>query len=127
MRNFLIRWLLAAVAVWAASRVVPGIEVETVWAALLAAVALGLLGTVARPVVFILKILTFPITVLTLGLSALVLAFLINALGFYLVGHYGIIPGFHVASGSAALLGALIVSVLNAIFGGIFRRGDANE
>jgi putative membrane protein len=127
MRNFLIRWLLAAVAVWATSRLVPGIDVKTVWAALLAAVALGLLGTVARPVVFLLKILTFPITVLTLGLSALVLAFAINALGFYLVGHYGIIPGFRVASGSAALLGALIVSVLNAIFWGIFRRVDAKE
>ena len=89
-----------------AAHVVPGIRLESLVSALVAALALGLINAVVRPV---LVVLTFPITLLTLGLFLLVL----NAFCLWLVSV--LVSGFHVAGFWPAFWGALLVSVVSWI------------
>lgn len=89
-----------------AAHVVPGIRLESLVSALVAALALGLINAVVRPV---LVVLTFPITLLTLGLFLLVL----NAFCLWLVSVF--VSGFHVAGFWPAFWGALLVSVVSWI------------
>lgn len=104
--NFLLRTLVATLAIMLTAELVPGIWVENFTAALIAAFLLGIVNAVLRP---ILVILTLPITVLTLGLFY----FIINALFFSFVA--SVVSGFEVESMGAALIGSLIVSFVNAI------------
>jgi putative membrane protein len=114
MAGFLIHTVVLAVALWATAAIVPGVTV-TSWAALaLAALVLGAVNAIVRP---ILVILTLPITVLTLGLFYLV----VNGMAFGLAA--ALVPGFQIASWTAAILGALLTSVLSW-FIGIFVRRD---
>lgn len=89
-----------------AAHVVPGIRLESLVSALVAALVLGLINAVVRPV---LVVLTFPITLLTLGLFLLVL----NAFCLWLVSVF--VSGFHVAGFWPAFWGALLVSVVSWI------------
>ena len=89
-----------------AAHVVPGIRLESLVSAVVAALALGLINAVVRPV---LVVLTFPITLLTLGLFLLVL----NAFCLWLVSV--LVSGFHVAGFWPAFWGALLVSVVSWI------------
>ena len=84
----------------------PGIQLDGLASALVAALLLGLVNAIVRP---ILVVLTFPITLLTLGLFLLVL----NAFCLWLVSVF--VPGFHVAGFWPAFWGALIVSVVSWI------------
>lgn len=102
--GFLLRILVNAAAIWVATRLVPGIEARGAGALLAAGLALGVVNAVVRPV---LVALTFPLTVLTLGLFLLVL----NALCFWLAS--ALVPGFAVHGFGAAFLGALLVSVVS--------------
>jgi putative membrane protein len=95
----LFRFILNALAVMATAYIVPGISVSNFWAALIAAIVIGLINALVRP---ILLILTLPINILTLGLFTLV----INALMFWLAST--IVKGFDVANFTAAFLGALV-------------------
>lgn len=97
--NLLIRFVLNALAVMATAYVVPGISVSNFWSALIAAIVIGLVNALVRP---ILLILTLPINILTLGLFTLV----VNALMFWLAS--SIVKGFDVANFTAAFLGALV-------------------
>ena len=81
----------------------PGVQVASFGAALIAALVIGLLNMLVRPV---LVVLTIPITILTLGLFL----FVINALMFWSAS--GILAGFHVSGFVAALIGSLIYSLL---------------
>jgi putative membrane protein len=83
---------------------VPGIRVDGAASALLAGVVLGLINALVRPV---LVILTFPLTLLTLGLFLLVLNGICLALTAYLVS------GLHVAGFGAAIVGALVISIVS--------------
>jgi putative membrane protein len=103
--RLILRWLLNALALWLAANLIPGISYDTVTALLIAALVLGLINAVIRP---ILRILTFPITVLTLGLFLLVL----NALLFWLLNF---VHGFHVAGFFPALLGSIVVSIVSIV------------
>ncbi len=100
--GFLTRLVVAALGLWLASALVPGIEVEGGWTLIGAALLLGLVNAVVRPV---LVVLTLPFTILTLGLFLLV----INA------GMLGLVAAmferFTIAGFWSALLGAVIVSV----------------
>ena len=100
--GFLTRLVVAALGLWLASALVPGIEVEGAWTLIGAALLLGLVNAVVRPV---LVVLTLPFTILTLGLFLLV----INA------GMLGLVAAmferFTIAGFWSALLGAVIVSV----------------
>ena len=114
MVGFLIHTIVLAVAIWITAAVVPGITVASWTTLAIAALVLGLVNAVVRP---ILLILTLPITVLTLGLFYLV----VNGLAFGLAA--ALVPGFQIASWTAAILGALLTSVISW-FIGIFVKRD---
>ena len=100
-------WILNAVALLAVAFVLPGIAVASFWSAMLAAVVLGLLNTLVKP---LLILLTLPITVVTLGLFLLVL----NALIFWLAG--SMFQGFKVDGFWWAVAGAILYSVISSLF-----------
>lgn len=102
MAGFLLRLLVGALGLWLASELVPGIEVKGLWTLFGAAVLLGIVNAVVRP---LLVILTLPITVLTLGLFLLV----INAATLALVAW--MLDNFTIAGFWPALLGSIVVSV----------------
>ena len=109
----ILRWLLSAALVMLVGTLVPGIQVANFWTALVVALVLGFLNAVIRP---ILIILTLPVTILTLGLFTLV----INAGLFMLAG--SIVKGYYVHSFSAALLGSLLLWLLNWAVSGLTRK-----
>lgn len=105
-KAFLQRWVVTTVGVLVAANMVRGIRYDTFLGLLLASLLLGILNAFVRPVMIILAL---PLLIFTLGLFILV----INAVLLYLVG--GVLTTFHVDSFGAALVGALIVSVVSMI------------
>lgn len=105
MKRFIIRWLVSAALLIAVAYFVPGIHVSFT-AALGAALVLGLLTAVIRP---ILVLLTLPITLVTFGLFI----FVINAVLFWLAAL--LVPGFTINGFLAALEGALLYAVFGAV------------
>jgi putative membrane protein len=103
MRLILV-WLINTVSLIAVAYLMPSISVANFTTALVAALILGLVNTVIRP---ILVILTLPATILTLGLFI----FVINGLLFWFVG--SILQGFVVASFWAGFFGAIIYSIIS--------------
>jgi putative membrane protein len=95
-----------AVAVWIVARVVPGISVSGPVAALIAALVIGLVNATIG---LLLKIITFPLAILTFGLFW----FVINALMLELAA--ALVPGFHVRDFKAALLGAILLSIVSSL------------
>jgi len=104
MAMLLLVWLLNAVALLAVAYLVPSISVASFSTALVAALVLGLMNTIVRPV---LVLLTLPVTLLTLGLFILV----INGLLFWMVGSF--IEGFVVGGFWAGVLGAIVYSLIS--------------
>jgi putative membrane protein len=104
--RMLLNWVLSALAVWIVSRVVPGIYVNGPVAALIAALAIGFINATIGVV---LKILTFPLTLVTLGLFWWV----INALMLKFAS--ALVPGFQVRGLFAAFVGAIVLSLVNMI------------
>jgi len=103
--SLLLVWVINAVALLGVAYLMPdSIKVSSFWSALIAALVLGLVNTLIRPV---LVILTLPVTLLTLGVFILV----INALLFWFVG--SILQGFQVASFGSAFFGALLYSIIS--------------
>jgi putative membrane protein len=111
MKRFLIHWLVIALALWVTAYILPGVHIESTQALAIAAVVLGLVNALVRP---ILTLLTLPITILTLGLFY----FLVNGFTFLLVTK--MVPGFGVSSYWWAVLGALVVSVISSFVGSFF-------
>jgi putative membrane protein len=101
--RILLIWVLNAVALLGVAYLMPSIEVTSFGSAMLAALVIGLLNTLVRPV---LAILTLPITVLTLGIFYLVL----NGLLFWLAS--ALLPGFQVQGFVSAMVGAILYSVI---------------
>ncbi|MEZ4235232.1 MAG: phage holin family protein [Myxococcota bacterium] len=104
MIRFLAHWAVVAVALWLAAYLLPGVRVGSLEALAVGALVLGLVNAIVRPV---LTWVTFPVTVLTLGLFL----FVVNGLAFGLAAW--ITPGFAVTSLWQAILGAAIVSVVS--------------
>ncbi len=102
--TLLLVWILNAVALLIVAYILPGITVASFGSALIAALVLGLLNTLVKPVLIL---LTLPITVVTLGLFLLVL----NALVFWFAG--SILKGFQVDGFWWAVLGALVYSIVS--------------
>jgi putative membrane protein len=102
MVGFLVRLAISALGLWLAHRIVPGIEIEGTGTLVAAALLLGIVNALVRP---LLILLTLPITVLTLGLFLLV----VNAATFGLVA--ALLDGFRVSGFGAALLGSLVVGL----------------
>jgi putative membrane protein len=106
MIYLLARWAVNAAALLLVAYLYPGVTIESFFAALIAALVLGLVNAVIRP---ILIILTLPATLLTLGLFI----FVINALLFWFVAE--IVQGFRVTGFGAALLGSILYSVITLV------------
>ncbi|MEC4982782.1 MAG: phage holin family protein [Oscillatoria sp. PMC 1068.18] len=105
--GLLIAWLVTAVALLIVSKLPTGVEIDTFKKALVSAAVFGLLNALLRPV---LAILAFPITLLTLGLFALVINAIIFGLAAYLV------HGFRLRWGVwSALIGSITLGIINSL------------
>jgi putative membrane protein len=111
--KLVLKWLLSAAALLAVAHLYNGVQVASFTSAMVAALVIGLLNTIVRP---ILVLLTLPVTLVTLGLFL----FVINALMFWSAG--GLLSGFHVNGFGAALVGSLIYSVLGIVIDSALQR-----
>jgi putative membrane protein len=117
MRRFLVRWIVSAALLVIVALFVPGIHVSWM-AALGAAIVLGLLTAVIRPV---LVVLTLPVTLVTFGLFI----FVINAVLFWLAAL--IVPGFTIDGFLPALEGAFLYAVFGALVHILSTIGEKNK
>ena len=104
MMNLLLAWLVNTVSLIGVAYLMPSIKVDTFVTALIAALVLGLVNAIIRPV---LVLLTLPVTLLTLGLFI----FVINGLLFWAVGSF--VKGFVVDGFWAGFLGAIVYSLIS--------------
>lgn len=105
MPQFLLTWLVTAISLMITAYIVPGFVVSSFGAAVIAAVVLGLVNAIVKP---ILVLLTLPLTIVTLGLFL----FVINALTIWLAG--GLTPGFVVAGFIPALVGSIVLTLVTS-------------
>jgi putative membrane protein len=106
MVNLLLKWLVGALALLGVTYIVPGFKVVSLPSALIAVLVIGFLNMTLG---LVLKVITFPFAILTLGLLFL----LINALMLMLAGR--ITPGLQIASFGAAFIGAAVLAVVHVI------------
>lgn len=114
LAKFLVRAVFAALGLWVASAIVPGVHVSNTGSLILAAVLLGVVNALVRPIVFI---LTLPLTVITLGLFLLVVNAAMIGLVAMLLGGFsvnGLVPG---------VLAAIVTGIASWI-GGMALRDD---
>ena len=128
MLSFLIRLVISALALLGIANLSGGaISVAGTVDALIAAIVLCLVNAFIKPILqFVAQALTLPLSCVTLGLWSLVLSWLINGLTFFAVA--AVVDGFNVRSFGAAMLGALALSVVNALASGLVKdRGRDNR
>lgn len=106
MPQFLITWLLSALAIGITAYVVPGLAIDSATAAIIAAAILGFVNAIVRP---LLIFATLPLTVVSLGGFLLV----INAISIWLVGAWT--EGFDVSGFFPALLGSIVLSFVSSL------------
>ena len=104
--HWVVSWLLAALALWIVAYIIPGIKVRDFRAALIAALVIALVDIIIGP---ILRFITFPLTLITLGLFRLV----VNAILLKLAAMFT--PGFAVDGFLSALIGSLVLTILSTI------------
>lgn len=114
----LINWILSALAVWVVSRLIPGFHVTGVAAALIAALVIGFVNATLG---LILKIITLPLTILTLG----IFWFVINALMLEMAA--AVVPGFRIDTFLAAFEGAVVLSLVNMLFRWLAGTGKCSD
>ena len=112
--NLLILWLINTVSLIAVAYLMPSITVASFWTALVAALVLGLVNAIIRPVLIL---LTLPVSVLTLGLFILVL----NGLLFWFVGSF--VEGFAVGGFWAGFFGAILFSIVSWALSALVLKG----
>jgi putative membrane protein len=106
MKGFFFRLLITALGLWAAATIVPGVQIRGWGNLVVAALLLGLVNAVIRPVILI---LTLPLTVLTLGLFI----FVVNGISLAVVAW--LMPGFALSGLSDAILGSIVVGLTSWI------------
>ncbi len=116
--RLLLHWILSALALLIVSYIVPGFVLTGIVAALIAAVVIGLINATLG---LILKVVTFPLTILTLGIFWLV----INALMLELAS--AVVPGFHISSFGAAFVGAIVLALINMVMRWLMPKKRSNE
>ena len=117
LTKLIVRVIFGALGLWVASKLVAGISVADTTALILAALLLGVVNAVVRPIIVL---LTLPLTLVTLGLFLLI----VNALMILLVSM--VVPGFHVHGLVAGVCAAVITGVSSWI-GGMILRDDRRE
>ena len=115
MKEFLIRWLITTLAVMGASHVIPGISYNSTGVLIGAALLLGIINAMVRPV---LLLLSLPFIIVTMGFFILV----INALLLMFVS--AVVPGFHVEGFWSALFAGIIIGLISWILSSFFRASD---
>ncbi|HAC62319.1 MAG TPA: hypothetical protein DCF68_01980 [Cyanothece sp. UBA12306] len=115
MNKFLLTWLITAISLLITAYLIPGIVINTFIVAAIAAIVMGLINAIVRP---ILIIFTLPLTFLTLGLFL----FVVNAISFSLVSYFT--PGFTINSFLDALFGSIVLSLVSGFLGQLL--GDDN-
>ena len=115
---FIIRLVLNALALIIVANVIPGISIQSFPIAIIAAIVIGVVNALVRP---ILELLSLPITILTLGLFSLV----INALMFGLAAW--LTPGFNVMGFGPAFWGGLLYAVLATVISWMVSEKGANK
>ncbi|HMD02122.1 MAG TPA: phage holin family protein [Candidatus Baltobacteraceae bacterium] len=109
--HFIVSIIINALALYVVTLVVKGVHYDSVWPALIvAAIVLGIVNAIVRPV---LMLLSLPFIILTLGLFALV----VNGVALWLVGV--LVPGFHVDNLWSGILGAIVLAVISWIVGAV--------
>ena len=117
--NFIIRWIVTAIAVGAAVWIVPGIEIVSTgesWVGIvLFALILSLINMSVKP---ILQVLSLPVTVLTLGIFYIVVNTLLLHIAAWLAnGLFG--AGFYIASFGSAFVASIVISIVSALVNGL--------
>jgi putative membrane protein len=108
MRGLLIRWVVTALALWLTATIVPSlVTIRNAGAAIVAALVLGLVNAIVRP---ILLLLTLPFTIVTIGLFIFILNAAMFGLAALITG-----KGFEVHGFWGALVGSLLVSVISLV------------
>lgn len=115
MKSLIVHWIVSALLLLAVDYFIDGIAIAGIGHALLAAIVLGAVNAVVRP---LLIVVTLPITILTLGLFL----FVINAATFGLAA--ALVPGFTVQSFGAALLGAFLLTIFNLLASALMHRKE---
>jgi putative membrane protein len=110
--RLLLHWVLSALALLLVSHLVPGFHVNGLLPALIAAVVIGLLNATVG---LFLKIVTFPLSILTLGIFLLV----INGVMILLAS--AVVPGFHVYGFGPAFWGALVLALLGMLIRAVIK------
>ncbi len=113
MPQFLITWLLSALAIGLTAYIVPGLAIDGATAAIVAAAILGLVNAIVRP---LLIFATLPLTLVSFGLFLLV----INAISIWLVGAWT--AGFDVTGFFPALLGSIVLSFISSLLNQLANR-----
>ena len=113
--KIILNWILISVSVFVTTKIISGIVVNPIWVALVVGACLTLFNMFIKPII---KVLTLPLNILTLGLFSLV----INSILFWYLGTF--IKGFEVSTLVAAFVGAIVVSVINWLFSKVFRVVD---
>lgn len=108
--RFILRMIVAGFGIWIATALLPGIGYTSDGALIWAAVALSLINAIVRPLIVV---VTIPITIVTLGIFLLV----INALMLNLAAWF--VDGFYVDGFLTSILGALVISIVGAVFSGL--------
>jgi putative membrane protein len=104
MQGFLIHWILSAIALLIVANILPGIQVDGLRAALIAALVIGLVGATVG---LFLKIILLPFILLSLG----IVYFLINGLMLELAS--ALVPGFHVSNLLTAVIGSILLTLVD--------------
>ncbi|MGK7922703.1 MAG: phage holin family protein [Trichodesmium sp.] len=118
MGNFFLTWLMATISLLITGFVVPGVRIESIPAAAVAAIVLGLINAVVKP---ILTVLTLPLTILTLGLFLLV----VNGISLSLTGYFT--PGLEVDGFWPAVFGAIVLSLVSGFIGSFANKSEESE
>ena len=112
MLSFFLTWIVAAVSLVITAYIVPGITVASFPAAMVAAVFIGLVNAVVRPII---TLLTLPLSILTLGLFLFVVNAISLSLASWLAGAFSI--GFSVSGFWPALVGSIVLSFVSGLIG----------
>ena len=117
MKEFLLRWFVTTLSVLGATWLIPGISYDTMGTLLGAALLLGIINALVRPV---LLLLSLPFIIVTMGFFILV----INALLILFVSK--VIPGFHVAGFWTALFAGIVIGLISWVLSSFFRASDGH-
>lgn len=113
MKKLILRLIIISLAIFITTKLVTGVNIDPIWKVVIVGIVITIIDTLIKPII---KILTLPINLLTLGLFSIV----INVLIFWYLGS-GIIEGFSVVGIKSALFGSIFVSIFDWLISKIIR------